>query len=172
MSVNVVDAEKFNNPDVWPVGVCVRRWRSGVLTNKHRTMANEQLCITTYNCKHFHDSGDKFDFMNKLMCDSEFLFLQEICLYETALNKLLKLGHNSDMMATSAMDESIQRIGRSFGDVAIIWNSSIKNKLVKIYCISNWVCGLLYGENDSLTMLLNVYMSCDKNTYDHVFINV
>ena len=28
MSVNVVDAEKFNNPDVWPVGVCVRRWRS------------------------------------------------------------------------------------------------------------------------------------------------
>ena len=28
VSVNVVDAEKFNNPDVWPVGVCVRRWRS------------------------------------------------------------------------------------------------------------------------------------------------
>ena len=26
--VSVVDAEKFNNPDVWPVGVCVRRWRS------------------------------------------------------------------------------------------------------------------------------------------------
>ena len=28
VSVNVVDDEKFNNPDVWPVGVCVRRWRS------------------------------------------------------------------------------------------------------------------------------------------------
>ena len=28
VSVNVVDAEKFNNPDVWPVGVCVKRWRS------------------------------------------------------------------------------------------------------------------------------------------------
>ena len=46
-SVHVVDAEKFNNPDVWPVGVCVRRW--SVLTNKHRTMANEKLRITTYN---------------------------------------------------------------------------------------------------------------------------
>ena len=34
------------------------------------------------------------------------------------------------------------------------------------------MCGLLYGENDSLTMLLNVYMPCDKNTDDHVFINV
>ena len=51
-------------------------------------MANEKLRITTYNCKHFYDSGDKFDFITKLMCDSEFLFLQEICLYETALNKL------------------------------------------------------------------------------------
>ena len=92
------------------------------------------------------------------------LFLQEICLYKTALNKLLKLGHNSDMIATSAMDESIQKIGRPFG--------SVKHKLVKMDCISNWVCGLLYGENDSLTMLLNVYMPCDKNTDDHVFINV
>ena len=63
------------------------------------------------------------------------------------------------MIATSAMDESIQRIGRPFGGV-------------KIDCISNRVCGLLYGENDSLTMLLNVYMPCDKNTDDHVFINV
>ena len=28
VSVNVVNAETFNNPDVWPVGKCVRRWRS------------------------------------------------------------------------------------------------------------------------------------------------
>ena len=28
VSVNVVDAEKFNNPDVWPFGVCVRKWSS------------------------------------------------------------------------------------------------------------------------------------------------
>ena len=91
-----------------------------------------------------------------------FYCLQEIYLYETALNKLLKLRHNTAMIVTSAMDESIQRIGRPFGGVAIIWNSSIKHKLVKINCISNRVCGLLYGENDSLTMLLHVYMPCDK----------
>ena len=76
--------------------------------------------------------------------------------------QLLKLGHTSDIIATSAVDESIQRVGRPFGGVTIIWNSSIKHKLVKIDCISNRVCGLLYGENDSLTMLLNVYMLCDK----------
>ena len=28
VSVNVADVEKFYNPDVWPVGVYVRRWRS------------------------------------------------------------------------------------------------------------------------------------------------
>ena len=27
VSVDVVDAEKMNNPMMWPVGVCVRRWR-------------------------------------------------------------------------------------------------------------------------------------------------
>ena len=56
-------------------------------------MKNYVLLHITVNT--FYDSGDKFDFINKLMCCSEFLFLQEICLYETALNKLLKLGHNS-----------------------------------------------------------------------------
>ena len=86
-------------------------------------MVNEKLRIPTYNCKHFYDSGDKFDVMNKLMYDSEFLlFLQEICLYEMALTKLLQLGYNADMIATSVMDESIQRVGRPFGGVAIIWN--------------------------------------------------
>ena len=62
--------------------------------------------------------------------------------------------------------------GLPFGDVAIICNSSIKHKVVKIDCISNRVCGLLYVENDSHTMLLNVYMPCNNNTDDHVFINV
>ena len=66
------------------------------------------------------------------MCDLECLFSQEICMYEAALNKLLKLGHNRDMIATNAMDESIQRDGRLFGVVAIICNSSIKHKLVKL----------------------------------------
>ena len=42
-------------------------------------------------------------------------------LFETTVNKLLKPGHNSVMIATSAKDESIQRICRPIG-VAIIWN--------------------------------------------------
>ena len=60
------------------------------------------------------------------------------------------------------INECVCVLAHTFGGVAIIWNSSIKHTLVKIDCFSNRVCGLLYGKNDSLTMLLNVYMSCDK----------
>ena len=54
------------------------------------------------------------------MGDSDYIFLQEICLYETARNKLLKLGHTSDMISTCAMDESIQRVGRQFGVLLLL----------------------------------------------------
>ena len=48
------------------------------------------------------------------------------------INKLLKLGHNSDMIATSAMDESIQRIGRPFG-VLLLFGIHLANiKLLKL----------------------------------------
>ena len=70
MSVNAVDAENFNNPDVWPVGVCVRRWRNFYKQTELWIMKNYVLLHITV--KHFYDSGDKFDFINKLMCDSEF----------------------------------------------------------------------------------------------------
>ena len=50
-------------------------------------MANEQLRITTYNCKHFYDSGDKFDFINKLMRDSEFYFYRKfVCMKRLLIN--------------------------------------------------------------------------------------
>ena len=41
-------------------------------------MANKKIRITTYNCKYFYDSGDKFDFINILMGDSELFFLHDI----------------------------------------------------------------------------------------------
>ena len=43
--------------------------------------------------------------------------------------------------------------------IAIIWNSTIKHKLDKIDSIINRACGLLYGENDSLIMLLNTTLA-------------
>lgn len=36
-------------------------------------MANK-LRITSYNCKHYKNSGDKFDFINTLTCKTDFLF--------------------------------------------------------------------------------------------------
>ena len=51
--------------------------------------------------------------------------------------------------------------------VLLLFGIHLSNiKLLKLIVL------VIYGENDSLTMLLNVYMPCDKNTDDHVFINV
>ena len=56
--------------------------------------------------------------------------------------------------------------------VLLLFGIYLSNIKKLITCISNRVYGLLYGENDSLTMLLYEYMPCDKNTDDHIFINV
>ena len=40
----------------------------------------ENLTITTYNCKHFNDS--KLPYINFLLKSSDFLLLQEHCLYK------------------------------------------------------------------------------------------
>ena len=44
--------------------------------------------------------------------------------------------------------------------------------MLKLIVLVIGCVGYYNGENDSLTMLLNVYMPCDENTDDHVFINV
>ena len=61
--------------------------------------------------------------------------------------------------------ESVDHLG-----VLLLFGINLSNiKLLKLIVL---VIGLLYVENDSLTMLLNVYMPCDKHTDGHVFINV
>ena len=77
-------------------------------------MANN-LKITSYNYKHFVSFGDKFKFIDELCIESDFLFLQELWLYKNDLSKLLSLGSSTDMITTSAMDESDHRLGRPFG---------------------------------------------------------
>ena len=96
--------------------------------------------------------------MNKLMCDTDFLLLQEVSLYESSFDKLLKLDSSCQMVATSVMDDRIQRVGRPFGDTAIVWNSTIKGELIKIDCNNNRICGVLYTINDFTIMILNIYM--------------
>ena len=94
-------------------------------------MANN-LKITLYNCKHFVSFGEKIKFIDELCLESDFLFLQELWLYKNDLSKLLSLGSSTDMIATSAMDESVHRVGHLFGGCAIVWRAFISGKVTKI----------------------------------------
>ena len=135
-------------------------------------MEQNKLSLTTYNCKHCRFTGDKYNFINDLVCNTDFVLLQEICLYPTEFPKLLQFGSNSDMIATCPMDETIHRVGRPFGGVSIIWNSLIKGQVIKIDCESSRLCGLLFTQDNVTMLIMNVYMPCDKNNNDPEYIDV
>ncbi len=135
-------------------------------------MAMNQMNIITYNCKHFRGTGDKFDFINTLFCETDFLFLNEHWLYESEFHKLLNLGNGADMVATSGMDENIIRIGRPYGGSAIIWKSSIIGNIEKIDCQSDRLCAILYTKNLNSILFLNVYMPCDNNINNGEYIDI
>ena len=62
--------------------------------NKHTFInmeMNNKLKLITYNCKHFVCGGHKFDFLNSLFCETDFLFLSEHWLYESEFYKLSSL---------------------------------------------------------------------------------
>ena len=113
-------------------------------------------------------------------------FLQELCMYQSEFHKLLSLGGSTDMMATSAMDESVHkllspggstdmiatsamdesvyRVGRPFGGCAIVWSASLKGSIsiTKIECPCNQICAITYTYNNVSILLLNCYMPYDK----------
>ena len=93
-------------------------------------------------------------------------------MYESEFYKLSSLGRSAGVVATSAMDQHKQRVGRPYGGTAIVCHSSIKGKVEKIYCDNNRLCAALYTTNYMTMLLVNVYMPCDNNCHDDDFINI
>ena len=70
------------------------------------------------------------------------------------------------MIATSAMDESVHRVGRPYGGCAIVWSASIRSKITQIQSSNNRICGVLYTCDSSTVLMINCYMPCDNYTED------
>ena len=98
--------------------------------------------------------------------------MSEHWLYEPEFYKLSSLGRSAGVVATSAMDQHKQRVGRPYGGTAIVWHSSIKGKVEKIDCDNNRLCAALYTTDNMTMLLVNVYMPCDNNCHDDDFINI
>ncbi len=135
-------------------------------------MNKQKLKLTSYNCKNFSNSGPKFEFINKFNAECDFVFLQEHWLYESEFGKLSEINGDSGVVATSAMDESVERLGRAYGGCAFIWNLNIKGKIIKVDINNNCLCGVKFILNGMLFVMLNEYMPCDRRIEDPEYMDL
>ena len=124
-------------------------------------MAFNTMSFITYNCKHYRDSGPKFQFISDIaeMCD--FLLLQEHCLYSSEFYKLAKVNNGYGVEAVSSMDENQHRNGRPYGGCAILWNPKIKYEIKGVNCNHNRLCAVVMNDGITKTLVINAYMPCD-----------
>ena len=128
--------------------------------NKHTVInmeMNNKLKLITNNCKHFVCGGHKFDSLNSLFYETDFLFLSEHWLYKSEFYKLSFLGGSAGVVAMSAMDQHKQRVGRPHGGTAIVWYSSMKGRVEKIDSDNNRLRAALYTKDNMTMLLVNVY---------------
>ena len=128
-----------------------------------------KLKLASFNCKHFKDSGPKYEFMQKLMLNNDILFVQEHCLYSSQLFKLKKCGNNVELIGKSSMSENVMLRGRPHGGCAILYNAAHGFEVIGVETKQDRLCaGHLVIKDSSDILLLNAYMSCD-NTCDDIF---
>ena len=129
-------------------------------------MAEYRLTISSYNCKHFKDSGPKFDFMNNVVNTSDIILLQEHWLYKSHLYKLAALGDSMGMCGNSSMNELQPRIGRPYGGVAILWSPTLKANVKEIHCEHVRLCCVLIDMGKHSILIINAYMPYDNRVID------
>ena len=115
----------------------------------------------TYNCKHFRDSGPKFEFISNLAMLHNIILLQEHCLYSSEFYKLAKVGNGYGFEAVSAMNDGECRVGRPYGGCAILWNPNMNFKVKGVPCNNRRLCAILLENGCSKILLFNAYMPCD-----------
>ena len=74
---------------------------------------------------------------------------------KTMYKRQSKKSSSIDMIATSAVEESVHRVGRPYGGCAIVWNASISGKITKIESSNNRICGVLYTCDGSTILMIN-----------------
>ena len=129
------------------------------------------LKVSSYNCKSFGE--DKYKMIASLIKNNTFLLIQEHWQYEKQFIKNLNdLGKeyelNTECVVVSPMDETIQRVGRGKGGVAIIWKNNLKCKIDQIKCSSDRICAIKVSMDEFKFLIFNVYMPTDpgQGNYD------
>ena len=136
-------------------------------SNTQGAMCNGHLSVISYNCKHFNSNNVfKIDFIENLMLNVDFMFLQEHWLYKSQFDKLQSICNGVNVIATSSMDESAPRAGRPYGGCAILWKQNLVCKYSEITCGNPRLCALRVEIDNCVFILINCYMPCDSQSQD------
>ena len=99
------------------------------------------LKITSFNCNGF--KARNYDYITKVFNNCDILLLQETWLHNFEHNNFSKILPRCQFSAVSAMDETdVQRVGRPYGGVAILWNKALKLSFNPISTISKRLCAI------------------------------
>ena len=95
------------------------------------------------------------------------LLLQETWLHNFEHKNFSKFLPKCQYYAVSAMDEAdVQRVGRPYGGVAILWNKAMKLSFIPISTTSKRLCAINVKCNEYNLIIVNVYMPTDDDTDD------
>ena len=102
----------------------------------------KKLTCVSYNCGGGVDKL-KLPFIKTIFQESDFLFLQEHCLFKSQLGVFDDIDEGVGKHGVSAMDENVLSRGRPHGGVAIVWNKNIACKVTPVLCCVVVQCSLL-----------------------------
>ena len=94
--------------------------------------------------------------------------LQETWLLNKDLDVLSSIHDDYLGVGKSAVPDNSILIGRPFGGVAILWQSSLATHIVSISIESNRICGIIITVRDIRYLVLNVYLPVDSRNMTHI----
>ena len=124
--------------------------------------STNKLSFASYNCNGL--GAGRIDYINKLLCNHNFVILQEHWLYESGFNTLQSQLYNASVYAISGMDQSKLSEGRPSGGCAIVWHSNSHVIIKPINTICKRICAATISTEDLTFLMLCVYMPCDGIT--------
>ncbi len=84
-----------------------------------------------------------------------------------------EINGSSGVVATRAMYESVERLGRAYIVAVPLFGTPIsKGKIIKVDINNNCICGVQFILNGMLFLMLNAYMLCDRCIEDPEYVDL
>jgi len=113
--------------------------------------------LASFNCRGFN-SRKKSPFINQLLCDCSFLFIQEHWLSDRQIGDLASINDDFLVHGVSGFDNSTVLAGRPYGGCAILWNKHLNCKVTPVSVQSRRIPAIEVEMPTYCLLLVNVYL--------------